>query len=110
MGKFSKGSVSLEGDMEDVLCEARRTHPILWSIFNSANVRKFLIISTRILFKCLNRRSQRNSFNWEQFNLFMRANPLPKGKSISYTHSNVKLSSSESLYLEPIALIWHDGF
>ena len=23
---------------------------------------------------------------------------------------DVKLSSSESLYLEPIALIWHDGF
>ena len=46
--------------------------------FNTANVQKFLHASTRILFKCLNRRSQRKSFNWEQFALFIRANPLPK--------------------------------
>lgn len=48
--------------------------------FNIANVQKFLYASARILYKCLNRRSQRKSFNWEQFNLFMRANPLPKVK------------------------------
>jgi len=46
--------------------------------FNTVNVHKFLQASTRILYKWLNRRSQRKSFTWEQFNLFMIGNPLPK--------------------------------
>jgi group II intron reverse transcriptase/maturase len=46
--------------------------------FNTEHVGKFLQAATRILFKWLNRRSQRKSFDWEQFTLFMRANPLPK--------------------------------
>jgi len=46
--------------------------------FNAAHVRKFQQAAVRILFKWLNRRSQKRSFNWESFTLFMRANPLPK--------------------------------
>jgi group II intron reverse transcriptase/maturase len=46
--------------------------------FNRAHVSKFLQVATRILFKWLNRRSQRKSFDWEQFNEFLKANPLPK--------------------------------
>lgn len=34
----------------------------------------------RILFKWLNRRSQRKSFNWEKFELFLNKYPLPKPK------------------------------
>lgn len=46
--------------------------------YNRAHVSKFLQAATRILFKWLNRRSQRKSFDWEQFNEFLKANPLPK--------------------------------
>ena len=43
-------------------------------------VREFLDKVRRLLFKWLNRRSQRKSFNWEKFNLFLKKNPLPKPK------------------------------
>ncbi len=48
--------------------------------FNLAWVEKFVQLATRILFKWLNRRSQRKSFTWEQFNRFIQANPLPRRK------------------------------
>jgi hypothetical protein len=37
-------------------------------------------LATRVLFKWLNRRSQRKSFNWETFALYIRAHPLPKAR------------------------------
>ncbi len=43
---------------------------------NAACVIKFLHAATRILFKWLNRRSQRKSFDWNKFRLFIKANPL----------------------------------
>ncbi|HEX2241943.1 MAG TPA: reverse transcriptase domain-containing protein [Gammaproteobacteria bacterium] len=46
--------------------------------FNTPAVGKFLDQATRILFKHLNRRSQRRSFNWEQFRRFIQRYPLPK--------------------------------
>ena len=46
--------------------------------FNISKVRKFLHQGIRILFKWLNRRSQRKSFNWEKFRLFMENYPPPK--------------------------------
>lgn len=45
--------------------------------FNSKAVCTFFYQSMRIFFKWMNRRSQRKSMNWEQFNLFMRKYPLP---------------------------------
>lgn len=45
--------------------------------FNAKSVQKFARAATRILFKWLNRRSQRKSFTWDKFCLFMQANPLP---------------------------------
>lgn len=46
----------------------------------SHNIRKvqaFMHKAKEILFKWLNRRSQRKSFNWKQFEIFIKANPLP---------------------------------
>ena len=37
-------------------------------------------IVTRLLFKWLNRRSQRKSFSWEKFNIYLEQNPLPDPK------------------------------
>lgn len=44
---------------------------------NLVRVKKFVHGATRILYKWLNRRSQRRSFNWDKFNLFIEKNPLP---------------------------------
>lgn len=50
--------------------------------FNLPGVRCFLRRASEILFKWLNRRSQRRSYNWEQFKLFMDSYPLPKAKIV----------------------------
>jgi RNA-directed DNA polymerase len=47
---------------------------------NYSCVYKFFREATRIAFKWLNRRSQRKSFTWERFKLFMKLNPLPQVK------------------------------
>jgi RNA-directed DNA polymerase len=46
--------------------------------FNAKQMDKFLYQATRLLFKWLNRRSQRRSFNWDQFGCFMQQFPLPR--------------------------------
>lgn len=45
--------------------------------FNIIAVKTFVCQAVKILYKWLNRRSQRKSFNWEQFRLFMEKHPLP---------------------------------
>lgn len=45
--------------------------------FNHRAVQSFILQAARILFKWLNRRSQRKSFDWEKFELFMENHPLP---------------------------------
>lgn len=45
--------------------------------FNSDRVCSFVFHATGIFFKWINRRSQRKSMNWEQFNKFRKAFPQP---------------------------------
>jgi len=45
---------------------------------NVGRVDEFINQATRILFKWLNRRSQKKSFDWDQFNKFISRYPLPK--------------------------------
>jgi len=45
---------------------------------NGRRVENFIDRATKILFVWLNRRSQKKSLNWDQFNLYIRKNPLPK--------------------------------
>jgi RNA-directed DNA polymerase len=62
-----------------VFCAKLRGHIQYYGVsFNTRAVQTFLMKATRILFKWLNRRSQRRSFNWEQFALFIKAHPLPR--------------------------------
>jgi RNA-directed DNA polymerase len=49
---------------------------------NCKYINKFLYRVTRIMFKWLNRRSQRKSFNWEKFERFVKQKPLPKVKVV----------------------------
>lgn len=44
---------------------------------NATGVSKFLNGAKRIVFKWLNRRSQRKSFTWEEFEWYMTIHPLP---------------------------------
>ena len=50
--------------------------------FNIEQVADFLYEAKRILFKWLNRRSQKKSFTWEKFALFIEKNPLPEAKIV----------------------------
>lgn len=45
---------------------------------NSASINQFRYIVERILYKYLNKRSQKKSFNWEGFKEYLRRFPLPK--------------------------------
>jgi len=49
---------------------------------NIMQVKQFLYEAAKIMYKWLNRRSQRKSFTWEKFVLFMRAHPLPKAQIV----------------------------
>ena len=59
-------------------CSKLRGHVQYYGVsFNSTHVSSFLFRAVRIMFKWLNRRSQRRSFNWESFELFMERHPVP---------------------------------
>lgn len=61
-----------------IFCSKMRGHINYYSVsFNEKAVRDFLYQGIRILFKWLNRRSQRKSFNWENFAMFLGAFPPP---------------------------------
>lgn len=48
---------------------------------NILAVENFLFHVKQLLFKWMNRRSQRKSFSWDKFNLFLRKYPLPRPKT-----------------------------
>jgi RNA-directed DNA polymerase len=49
---------------------------------NATRVTQFLRETTKIMFKWLNRRSQKKSFTWEKFGRFIETNPLPTTKIV----------------------------
>lgn len=62
-------------------CAKQRGHIQYYGVsHNMRSVEKFLYESIKIAFKWLNRRSQRKSFAWEKFVLFMQQYPLPRAK------------------------------
>lgn len=48
--------------------------------FNMVALKRFINRTSRIMFKWLNRRSQRRSLTWEQFDMFRKKYPLPAVK------------------------------
>jgi RNA-directed DNA polymerase len=63
----------------DIFRAKLRGHINYYSVsFNQRSVNRFIYAAVRILFKWLNRRSQRHSFTWESFTKFQTSNPLPK--------------------------------
>lgn len=47
---------------------------------NVASVMKYRYLAIRIMYKQLNRRSQKKSFNWEKFSMFIERFPVPKAR------------------------------
>ena len=58
---------------------------------NMRAVRRYYYVIKRLTYKWLNRRSQRNSFNWENFEEYLKRYPLPKPRIVHnmYTLSPV---------------------
>ena len=48
--------------------------------FNIKEISIYICWVTKVMFKWLNRRSQKKSFTWVKFEAFMTANPLPKAR------------------------------
>jgi hypothetical protein len=65
------------------VCAKLRGHIQYYGVsHNMRYVEKFLYESIRIAFKWLNRRSQRKSFTWEKFELFLEKYPPPRAKIV----------------------------
>lgn len=47
---------------------------------NFRGIKRFYFLTIRMVFKWLNRRSQKKSFNWERFTKYLTRYPLPKPK------------------------------
>lgn len=65
----------------ELFCTKLRGHCQYYGVsFNATGIEQFLYEAKRILFHWLNRRSQRRSFSWEKFQLFINRHPLPPMK------------------------------
>ncbi len=65
-------------DIWKSFCSKMRGHVQYYGVsHNTRFVQKFLYQGGMIMFKWLNRRSQKRSFNWEQFHAFIQKNPMP---------------------------------
>ena len=62
-----------------VFCMKVRGHLRYYGVsFNTRALAVFVHQAIRTVYKWLNRRSQRRSFNWTTFAQFVAANPLPR--------------------------------
>ena len=71
------------GGIWKTFCAKLRGHVQYYGVsFNFKMVAKFLYEARKIIFKWLNRRSQRKSFDWNKFDLFVKKHPPPSAKII----------------------------
>ena len=62
-----------------LLCAKVRGHVRYYGVsFNARALHAYVYRATRIAYKWLNRRSQRRSFTWETFGLYLARHPLPR--------------------------------
>jgi len=57
---------------------------------NIKGLQSYYYNTMRLVFKWMNRRSQKRSYNWQQFNRFLSFNPLPKPKIYHLTYTLFK--------------------
>lgn len=75
-----RNRVSLNQMMETAAAKVRGHIQYYGVSFNGVDVNTFIFRVTRILFKWINRRSQRKSFDWEKFKLFLDKIKFPEVK------------------------------
>ncbi len=64
-----------------ILCSKMRGHFQYYGVSgNYKGIKRFHYLSVRLVFKWLNRRSQKKSCNWGKFNRYLERFPLPKPK------------------------------
>lgn len=69
-------------------CRKLKGHIVYFGVTNNSDsIAKFLHKAQKVFFKWMNRRSQKRSFNWEQFIAFMKQYPPP---SVKIYHSVYK--------------------
>ena len=67
----------------ETFCAKLRGHNQYYGMsHNSESIRIFSYEARRLFFKWINRRSQRKSFNWEKFHLFLKRYPPPTPRII----------------------------
>jgi len=70
-------------DLWHLFCQKLRGHVQYFGVSgNARNVRAFVFQAIRIMFKWLNRRSQRKSFNWDQYLRFRKRFPPPQARIV----------------------------
>lgn len=71
-------------DIKDIMARLTRSLNGYYNYYcitdNTHTVENFLDDVKQLLFKWMNRRSQRKSFSWDKFNLFLKRYPLPSPK------------------------------
>ena len=105
-----------------IFCSKLRGHVQYYGVsLNTDGVHCFIQQATKIFFKWMNRRSQKKSFNWEQFSKFLESFPAPKAKichrlfwnsmrkSERICCANQRVQPGVMPDRQPLALIGHDG-
>lgn len=78
--KETRSRIKLK-ELWKTFCAKLRGHSHYYGVsFNSEEIQKFSYEATRIVFKWLNRRSQKKSFTWEKFRCFKERFPLPRAR------------------------------
>lgn len=67
-------------DLTKVLCAKLRGHYQYYGITDNTKISNYYTDTIRLAFKWLNRRSQRASFDWGKFKLYLQKNNIPKPK------------------------------
>lgn len=71
------------GEIWKTFCAKLRGHVQYYGVsFNTKMVAQFIHETRKIIFKWLNRRSQRKSLDWNKFILFVKKHPLPNAKIV----------------------------
>ena len=64
-----------------ILCAKLRGHFQYYGVSgNFRSIRRFYYLTIRLVFKWLNRRSQKKSFNWKRFSAYVKKHGLPQPK------------------------------
>jgi len=78
--KVQKDRVSMKLIWGELASKLRGHYQYYGVSHNMKGINQFLYETRRIMYKWLNRRSQRKSFDWERFSRFSNSHPLPMPK------------------------------